>query len=780
MAENEHGHCPHFDTQDGVCGCPEFWQLTTSCRDEHTSSINGTPSVRHEQTTQPNHVTSSVNSIPVVDCAKTPRATPTPTDPIKETCFFWYHGTCKRGKRCERPHETHPTWPISPPPGFRHFQPCTLPLCPLRTDPTIPANTHGSHRRDPDLGSQMDGAAFSRASTAGENSNDNISYNKTDSDIIETDGAIPLVPEACLHGKDVQCGVGNHMLPAVEAEEDRGAYKANEQRQGNSEPDYIDLAQSDPDTTMLLAQDEDMLSISHPGTLTKRRRLHSSTSHPNNSKRVKIEECGSPDLYKVVSTRDRLRIMSQWDVRASDMAQHSTSRHSEDDARPPLSTLDIPKEPRNVGALPLICFYYYHKGYCNPKRGRRCNYLHNTNSPQQVVSLLPGIHDHDPSCAMPLCPVNLQSIKKVDEKRRPSTAFTKSGLHSRLIPPPPSRSPTVFNNVESPSQNKITVIQTITQKDMLGQPLPQLNNIVRPHSSGQDQTVGDMLVRNHTTAVVAAFDGFPREARTNTKTKRKRGCKKKARVAQATVGEKHLESHEMVQGVLNKQTPATRGQITFLTSKTEQTPTLASSVPPSSPTKKQGTSLRTIHRKSPPAVDDWSGEHVRAKALFESTQEAAQLPNGSKPAQVLPLSLQNPSRAIVSENNKMKPWGVPGPESTLHPVSVCSSHTMDSQWKKFLGRGAPLNYSQEFLGLPTAGRKAEANVNQAVQTHDRAPLTGSEQRVAYEGPCLGTRVVTQEFQSGAEATRVKHRLPEGYERLDWDTDLVRRLFGEIE
>jgi hypothetical protein len=102
--------CPIYDLQDGVCGCSEFWQR--KARSNQSQSKTG----------------SSTTETP----AELILSSETPSGPLRETCFFWYHGTCRRGDQCNLAHELHITWPIPPPRGFVHFESCDLPLCPLR------------------------------------------------------------------------------------------------------------------------------------------------------------------------------------------------------------------------------------------------------------------------------------------------------------------------------------------------------------------------------------------------------------------------------------------------------------------------------------------------------------------------------------------------------------------------------------------------------------------------------------------------------------------------
>ncbi|KAF2497631.1 hypothetical protein BU16DRAFT_559366 [Lophium mytilinum] len=67
----------------------------------------------------------------------------TPGTPNRRTCFFWYHnGACNRKtgyNPCPFSHSINPGVLVEPPPGYKHREPCTLPLCPLREYTPSPA-----------------------------------------------------------------------------------------------------------------------------------------------------------------------------------------------------------------------------------------------------------------------------------------------------------------------------------------------------------------------------------------------------------------------------------------------------------------------------------------------------------------------------------------------------------------------------------------------------------------------------------------------------------------
>lgn len=209
------------------------------------------------------------------------------------------------------------------------------------------------------------------ATTAGESFED-TSFEKNDTDTTEALKPIPPTIKTQSASDHVQRGVVNQVLFTCKVAEETYRCKVEERSEGNyelDELDYIDLSQLPSFPSTPLVQQEDIISISHIGTLVKGPHSPTTNLHRGNDKRVKIEDCSSSDL---------------------------SALHAPDSSR--------------VSALPLICFYYYHKGYCNPKGGRRCDYLHDTSTAQQTVSLPNGIIHKNPACALPLCLVRLRGL----------------------------------------------------------------------------------------------------------------------------------------------------------------------------------------------------------------------------------------------------------------------------------------------------------------------------------------------------------------------------------
>ena len=71
-----------------------------------------------------------------------------------ETCFFWYHGTCKRTQdahrnfQCSMRHELeNPPGMVQPPPGYVHKEPCGLEWCPGDAGPSADGSSSYSRNK---------------------------------------------------------------------------------------------------------------------------------------------------------------------------------------------------------------------------------------------------------------------------------------------------------------------------------------------------------------------------------------------------------------------------------------------------------------------------------------------------------------------------------------------------------------------------------------------------------------------------------------------------------
>ncbi|KAF2792790.1 hypothetical protein K505DRAFT_362603 [Melanomma pulvis-pyrius CBS 109.77] len=279
-----------------------------------------------------------------------------PPGPPKETCFFWYHGECPLGDKCDRMHEAHITWPIPPPLDYVHSDPCHLPLCPMKEG--------------------MEELLRGRGEKA------NRKFHTK----------LPII------GIDVvNSGTGLGVGSAANESEDEGSITAVEDKNGgvssdsNSRSDEIDeislssgsynlaVASSSayPRLTLtpspfLHAVDEmpQITAISHAGAHKSRKHPYAKVSTPNFASHTSL---GRPIAGKLPEDPSKF-------------------------AR------ELPTRPK---VNEKVCFLWYHQGYCRPTQLNPCPWLHTLDTPVQEVSLpINPSQGHSKKCQLPLCPIS--------------------------------------------------------------------------------------------------------------------------------------------------------------------------------------------------------------------------------------------------------------------------------------------------------------------------------------------------------------------------------------
>ncbi|KAJ4381142.1 hypothetical protein N0V86_003489 [Didymella sp. IMI 355093] len=469
MADKEGSRqCPHFNINNGVCGCPEFWRPAQRLQhDRPSSAFREISSARCSPSTPVRQVSSSVNSIPLPDRKKAQQMTPAPPGPPKETCFFWYHGSSS-----DKPQEYY-------------------------------------RRRT--IGGQMDGAAFSGAPTAGESSSDSDNItNADDTDMSKTAEdmyTISVQEILSLSTRHNSASHGSADMGDTEGVAQASEVKAQETGWNSSdESDYVDLSQllSPSPPSISLVKEDTLLSISHLGTLSKRR--HSPTNSPKSSnKRVRLEEISTAELDNMTSLFERPRKMSQWDIKPSEFGlngQHSeptvpcfaalhdfpaqpSTQLDNSFARYGSPPFDPPKGPHSRGTLPPICFFYYHKGYCKPKNGRRCDYLHDKSTSQQTVGLPHGIDNHDPSCYLPQCPVHLRETRQMKQNRDSLAPYAQPALKYEPSIPPRVAQSLFLEALDSSPRNLIMSARNKPPRGEMGCTLTRLTGLAKERSKEQ-------------------------------------------------------------------------------------------------------------------------------------------------------------------------------------------------------------------------------------------------------------------------------------------------------
>lgn len=874
MAGKESRQCPHFDTDNGVCGCPEFWKsVPASYSTVQKAPAHEGSNTRYDHNTSGTHFNSSVNLILLSDHKKMEDqpATPAPPGPAKETCFFWYHSSCRRGNDCDRPHEAHPTWPIPPPPGFRHYQPCTLPLCPLRTDLEAIKKPQEYQHCVRTIGGQMDGVAFSRATPIGESSSE-IDSNNTDT------GASEITVETAMVSLDKILGAPAHRTMASEvvvgdareegADQD-GKVRAQKKLASCTfdHSDYVDLSQlvSPPSTPFV--QEGPLLSISHPGTLSKRSHLPAISSPDIRNKRVKLAEKASIDLSDIAPILKRPRNMSQWHHKPpspgldnshpkpappngfSSQLLPTFAAKKEPSSFTPHS-LEPAKGPRGMSAVPLTCFFFYHKGYCNPKPGRRCDYLHYLDTSQQEVSLPHGIDNHDPGCSLPLCPVRLQNLGQVKQDSACSQESMQLRIKREPLTPPRGSKYSFHGYIDSSPRDEIMVARGGYPKGMLGQPLPPLNGLARQRFMEQKQRIEQIQLEQGISSADFSAN-IDTENHIQARRKRHRSRRRSKKQTRTNAAERlclQMEREEPVWYKSNGQ-PNDISIERPLPSLFFKEETSTSTVPPpiGNPNKKRrgprNRNKKPLHSQR--AEELWLRTSIKPEGIRGLTPEVAHEPSPSwalhsfpsspkvRDAPAIPVeqqvSIDGALLMIEKMNQDPRKWRplISNPRRTVSELVVAHE------------------YSPESLGLTAEERRAELHKRQAARRagydfeHQAQPERGAvppvalphvvasaastssqhwesaDDKEALSRPrCQGCRRSENDHghqipcQRCADAdmaaegcvdwdggsdkkeplnknvitsgNTAENKLPEGDQRLDWDTDLVRLLFGETD
>lgn len=297
--------CPIYASQDGVCGCPQFWKrkdipsapptkTTTSAQ----NNIDAQPGATHKSRPGLN----DKDGKGVETSCETSKC----VGPPQETCFFWYHGTCHRGSDCNFAHESHITWPITAPPKFVHFEPCNLPLCPLRQDLAVlmedPRRGRSVWRSRFD--GQLDGAAasFLGRETSNEATSSDIDSANTGNKELDENmdlGAAPIqsLIDPSSRPLDGSYSDSNSDLSEIGKSEE-GDHTEQQDRNdvASSTPqiddmDYFDLSGCKPLPPSSDIGEQVILSLSHPGTLGKRNcgSVSSPDREESECKRAKVE-----------------------------------------------------------------------------------------------------------------------------------------------------------------------------------------------------------------------------------------------------------------------------------------------------------------------------------------------------------------------------------------------------------------------------------------------------------------------------------------------------------
>lgn len=703
----------------------------------------------------------------------------------------------------------------------------------------------------------MDGAAFSRATTAGESSDNNESntdagtntskyledtYVTSDEEVL---GLSTRDDSASTGAADKVDGGG-----VVEASEVRAQ---NARRNGFDESDYINLSQllchSPP--SIPLVKNERLLSISHSGTLGKRRHSSTTDSPKGNSKRVKLEEISASELENVISLFERSRKSSQWDIKPPSFVQ--SDRHYLDalngsPALPPTKPtvtndspvevtpipFDPPKGPRSM-ELPPVCFSHYQKDQCRPKNGRRCDHPHAINTTQQAVSLPHGTETHCLSYPLSQCPIPLRRTGEVkpEQKSFVSNAQPETGFVSST-PRRVDRSP-FFEAFGSPRCDDITSTQNKPPGRMTSRSLPQLTGSTKARFEEQKSHTEQMGVKvgMELEKVASALEATHQRQEGKLSRHQKRKAAKLKWISNNAGRNSQLQTEERAP---TKHAHADISDVLIvqksplpLSPTGEASFSAATTLPGNQNRKKQ----RNRNKNKPLNQLSESlriGELVKYEHALDSTQEALPQSNASSL-----LGYSSFSRALgqplINKQTQVDEGRIPG-KWTPMPTNPQQVRNVRIVWHE---------YSHEDLGLRSEERRAKLGAEQRARSEwtqrqgieqeekgfaqsERARLPASatltgpphQYDAGNDGPVRRSRYrrcwekeqscglteggrtclhykdaeigaqerVARRTDDGPIECRQKmlvdYELPGSDQRLDWDTDLVRRLFGEIE
>lgn len=723
--------CPHSEAQDGVCGCPEFWEIVQPSSKPQSMCPSAARDTLATSTSTTDHNT-----------FKSP--SPSPPGPPKETCFFWYHGQCRR-ESCHFAHETHITWPIVPPPGFIHFEPCNLPLCPLRKDLVATDYAKLMEKKRVGLGGQLDGAAFGRTATDEVLSDDGNSFD-TDADdgenekttdtsflaaeIAHSDSSSDLESENMNEqGTDEEVAA-----KATNSSENHDLETSNTSRLtsialSSTYPDFLNMTDLASIPPFSEAGDEQLAqSINHSGTLGKRQHLLEVQDHVNDNKRINREPI--PDLGGFAAYKQRT---AHWDSKLLPKYIPDPMLHAADPthdlptkpgplSKAPLAHVWPPKNPSADPSLPfnlprgqyaqyqhkLVCFYWYHKGYCKPKQrvGQeiRCGYLHTLDTPSPVVSQPPHIVDHQ-NCSLPLCPI---AVSNQANQQPGSNSIYETSLEPHIEHEP--RTPVKLEHTSSDYHYSSSPREIIASGRSLAGgkalwKLPKLTGSSKKRFKQQKQRIEQWQEEQRIKPETSNERLERKKAARKEMRRQRRQKRRERRMAHA---EATLASIQQQCGSLDLSQPVFRAM----------------------PTSSQ------IH----PTPGDLTA--VPAKRL----EEPKDLPQAVLLQRIFDENSRNWQQPLITRGKRF------GETPTLFPMMTRTTNVSQQQARHEEGRQG-LKHSME-MGLGGRGHGDDV-----YRTHQR-----EENRQETAKPSV----------------LVDYSLPEGEARLDWDTDLVRRLFGEIQ
>jgi hypothetical protein len=370
------------------------------------------------------------------------RCSPPPPGGPQETCFFWIHGQCRKGSLCEQKHELRASWPITVPPGWKHFYPCRIFWCPLRTDLVALAEKQGWVEH--------------RSLRAYDHDSDHEDYDEDLAEVEHTIGRMAAEVDAegdeierlavavdpITKAKKLETGLalGRAKIAEGQARLAREALPTNVSRSNvddggagivggtnvRKEVEVIEIS-SDSDKNEIIDISSDSSGARKRKKRTKKRGTKKEGKRPRLDPADNIVPPPPPNLELPTRPAQSLQVMTVEHEPGAPNTQSQTDLQG----------------PQAVKLSSSICFHWYHEGDCKPciRNGQPtvCSYVHTLDSPVQHVNRPRDCNTHDTRCPLPLCPFRSPDLVMSTTASLARINFDKRPLHLLLNATPNSR-----------------------------------------------------------------------------------------------------------------------------------------------------------------------------------------------------------------------------------------------------------------------------------------------------------------------------------------------------
>lgn len=523
-------------------------------------------------------------------------------------------------------------------------------------------------------------------------------------------------------------------------------------------PEYIDLTGSDPQDPCAESPEAPLLSLSHSGTLGKRKQrayidMGNTLSTYSSSKKARTE--GDPNDHHASS--EHVLPLRPSPPTSIQQAHHEKNQSTQSDFNPPTG-------PRALRDNQQICFYWYHQGYCQPKpvhgQPKRCFYAHTVDVLHPSVCTPPPgvIRNHDPSCQLPLCPARLD-YGNLDDMYIKTEPYIKeeSEVSFRFMSSSPRAS--LHDDLES------GVGPQYARKGRY-QNLPQLTGEQRQRFKEQRNRLEQWQADNGIKLDMGKLERQAETRRVHARMKRqRRGIKKRAAKEQARRGIAQLFSDDGRQ-----RSEEEVSQLQDMDQFRHGTPD----------TQGPRKSLERVYR-APEVVEPWPTGFVVSE-LPRQTGDDDLAPNE--------MMVNTPSRIgprPIDPNMHFRLGGFEiDASSELPAFNRPDSEPFDSK------HGGRRRTSAELASIYNSAYRSDVELDGQQRVMNKAPVIVERLSSAEVLPSAVSEVLGRLFdrvaqrpvvnpcaQSKKTRVLVNYELPSGSSRLDWDTDVVRRLFGEI-